>query len=201
MDKVVACQICGLVQRVPPLTRSSLAKCARCDSRLERRIPNSRNRILAFSFAALVLYFPSNFYPIVTAECMGQHSETTIFDGISSLFAKGQYFIASLVFCTSILTPALKILGLLFLALTLDWRGYPKVRTWVYKVIRWVDPWNMLEVYLLSILVSMAEMGQIATVHPGPGVFSFAAVVVLTILATVSFDSRLIWDAAQEKDR
>ena len=106
---------------------------------------------------------------------MGQHSETTIFDGISSLFAKGQYFIASLVFCTSILTPALKILGLLFLALTLDWRGYPKVRTWVYKVIRWVDPWNMLEVYLLSILVSMAEMGQIATVHPGPGVTLFSA--------------------------
>jgi paraquat-inducible protein A len=143
------------------------------------------------------LYFPSNFYPIVTAEYMGQHSETTIFDGISALFTKGQYFIASLVFCTSILTPALKIIGLLFLALTVHWRAHPKLRTWVYKAIQAVDPWNMLEVYLLSILVSMAEMGEIATVHPGAGVFSFAAVVALTILATVSFDSRLLWDGAE----
>ena len=196
MDKIVACQTCGLVQRVPPLRPGLVAKCVRCHFKLERRVPNSRARTVAFALGALVLYFPSNFYPLVTAEYMGQHSETTIFDGISSLFAKGQYFIATLVFCTSILTPALKILGLLFLAATLHWRRFPKARTWIYRLIRWVDPWNMLEVYLLSILVSMAEMGEIATVHPGPGVFSFAAVVVLTILATLSFDSRLIWDAA-----
>jgi paraquat-inducible protein A len=160
-----------------------------------RRAWNSRTRTLTFTLAALILYFPSNFYPLVTAEYMGQHSATTIFDGISALFTKGQYFIASLVFCTSILTPALKIIGLLFLALTVGWAGHEKLRTWIYKAIRLVDPWNMLEVYLLSILVSMAEMGEIATVHPGPGVFSFAAVVVLTLFATLSFDPKLVWDA------
>ena len=200
MDNVTACQTCGLVQRVPRLESGAIAKCVRCHSNLQRRVPNSRNRTLAFSLAALALYFPSNFFPLVTAEYMGQHSQTTIFDGISSLFSKGQYFISSLVFCTSILTPALKIIGLLFLALTIEWPAHPRLRTWIYRIIRWVDPWNMLEVYLLSILVSMAEMGEIATVHPGPGVFSFAAVVALTILATVSFDPRLIWDAAEHEE-
>jgi paraquat-inducible protein A len=160
MDKIVACPTCGLVQRAGPSPPRSVLKCARCDFKIVRRVPHSRERTLAFSFAALVLYFPSNFYPIVTAEYMGQRSETTIFDGISALFTKGQYFIASLVFCTSILTPALKIVGLLFLALTVHWRAHPKLRTWVYKAIQAVDPWNMLEVYLLSILVSMAEMGE-----------------------------------------
>jgi paraquat-inducible protein A len=57
----------------------------------------------------------------------------------------------------------------------------------------------MLEVFLLAICVSMVELGEVATVHPGRGVFSFAAVVVLTLLATLSFDSRLLWDSPTER--
>jgi paraquat-inducible protein A len=62
-----------------------------------------------------------------------------------------------------------------------------------------VDPWNMLEVTMLAILVAIAELGKVATVHPGAGVFSFAGVVVLTIWATITFDSRLIWDSGKNK--
>jgi paraquat-inducible protein A len=160
---------------------------------------DSRVRTLAFSIAALILYIPANLYPIVTAEYQGQHIQTTIFQGISSLFTLHQYFIGSLMFCTSILTPGLKIIGLIFITLTLDWPRWKKARTWVFKIIRIIDPWNMLEVFLLAICVSMVELGQIATIHPGRGVFSFAAVVVLTLLATLSFDSRLLWDSPAER--
>jgi len=163
--------------------------------------PNSRLRTLTFSLAALILYFPSNLYPIVTAEYHGIHSETTILQGIRSLFQDRQYFIAGLVFCTSILSPALKISGLLFLSLTLDWPRWKKARTWIYQIIRIIDPWNMLEVFLLAISVSMIEMGRVATVHPGRGVFSFTAVVALTLLATLSFDPRLLWDPPKRKEQ
>jgi paraquat-inducible protein A len=47
--------------------------------------------------------------------------------------------------------------------------------------------------------VALAEMGKVATVHPGAGVFSFAGVVVLTISATITFDPRLIWDSGREQ--
>ncbi len=60
-----------------------------------------------------------------------------------------------------------------------------------------IDPWNMLEVFLLAIAVAMIEMGRVATVHPGTGVFSFAAVVALTLMATLSFDPRLLWDESE----
>jgi paraquat-inducible protein A len=85
--------------------------------------------------------------------------------------------------------------------LTLDWKRFQKTRAWIYKIIRLIDPWNMLEVFLLAICVSMVEMGEVATVHPGRGVFSFAAVVVLTLLATLTFDSRLLWDTPAEQKR
>jgi paraquat-inducible protein A len=94
-----------------------------------------------------------------------------------------------------------KILGLIFITLTLDRPGGKKARTWAYEIIRIIDPWNMLEVFLLAIGVSMVEMGEIATVHPGRGVFAFSAVVVLTLLATLSFDPRLIWDSPAEQKR
>jgi paraquat-inducible protein A len=192
---VVACETCGLVQESPPVPDGAVIKCARCHFQLFHRRSNSRVRTIAFSLAALILYFPSNYYPVVTAEYHGQHMETTVFQGIKALFTHHQYFIGCLVFCTSLLTPALKIVALLFIPLTLDWPQGRKARTWVYRLIRIVDPWNMLEVFLLAIVVSMAELGRIATVHPGPGVFSFAAVVTLTLLATLSFDPRLLWDS------
>jgi paraquat-inducible protein A len=200
-NRTLACETCGLVQQVDEVPTGWVAECARCGFYLYHRRANSRLRTLAFSLAALILDFPSNIYPIVTAEYHGLHSETTILQGIRSLFEDGQYFIAGLVFCTSILSPALKIIGLLFLSTTLNWRGWKKTRTWVYQIIRIIDPWNMLEVFLLAISVSMIEMGRVATVHPGRGVFSFTAVVALTLLATLSFDPRLLWDTPEEKER
>jgi len=199
MEKLVACETCGLVQEVEHVPKGSIVKCARCHFQIFHRRPNSRARTLAFSIAALLLYFPSNYYPIVTADYQGHIIHTTIFQGIQGLWTQKQYFIGSLVFCTSLLTPALKILGLIFLTLTLNSTGWEKTRTWVYKIIRLIDPWNMLEVVLLAMCVSMVELGELATIHPGRGVFSFAAVVVLTLLATLSFDSRLLWDSPAER--
>lgn len=200
MDRLIACDTCGLIQSVGPVPEGSVVKCARCRFKILRRLPDSRARTLAFAIAAAVLYFPSNLYPIVTADYHGHLLHTTIFQGIQSMWKMGQYFIGGLVFCTSMLTPALKIAGLVFIASTLHWKKLKRARTWVFKIVRLVDPWNMLEVFTLSICVSMVEVGEVATIHPGRGVFSFAAVVVLTLLATLSFDSRLLWDVDDEKE-
>lgn len=177
------------------------ARCSRCGFTVRRRKMHSRMRTGALALGALILYFPANLYPIVTTYYWGMHKETTIFDGIKALFSKGNYLVASLVFTTSILTPALKILGLLFLSATVNSRRIKRIRTWTYKIIQIVDPWNMLEVTLLAILVSVAELGKVATVHPGTGVFSFAGVVILTISATIAFDPRIVWDEPEGAHR
>lgn len=201
MDDLVACGTCGLVQRMEPVPLKMSARCARCGFTVRRRKAQSGMRTFALALGALILYFPANLFPIVTTYYWGMHKETTIFDGIKALFEKGNYVVGGLVFTTSILTPALKILGLLFLSVTVNSTHMKRFRTWAYKIIQIIDPWNMLEVTLLAILVSIAELGRVATVHPGPGVFSFAGVVILTICATIAFDSRLVWDAPEDKHR
>jgi paraquat-inducible protein A len=182
------------VQRAAPVPPGHKALCARCGFRVRRRQPHARQRTLALTLAALLLYVPANALPIVTTTYLGAQTSTTIFDGVRGLIRDGQWPIGALVFTTSILTPGFKIFALLLLALSASWRRFRRLRLWLYKGVQLVDPWNMLEVTLLSILVAIAELGEVATVEPGPGVISFAAVVVLTILATLAFDPRLVYD-------
>jgi paraquat-inducible protein A len=195
LDAVVACKTCGLVQRLEELGPGLVAECARCGSRLARHRPNSLGRTAAFSLAALTLYVPANIYPILEMNMYGVYSRSTVWDGCRTLFEHGEILVAVVVFLASMVIPFLKLVGLFFLVTT-TMLGSPDrrpVRTWIYWAIDAVGPWAMLDVFLLSVLVALVKLGELATVFPGPGLLAFTAMVVLTILASSSFDPRLIW--------
>jgi len=156
------------------------------------------SRTAALSLTALILYVPANLYPVMRMEFMGAASENTIWTGVVSLAGDGMWEIALLVFCASILVPLMKLLGLFYLVLTAGSVKRKKDRTLVYKIIEAVGRWSMLDVFLLSILVALVKLGSLATVLPGPGIIAFAAVVVLTILASQGFDPRVIWEIPEE---
>ena len=56
----------------------------------------------------------------------------------------------------------------------------------------------MVDVYVVTILVALVRLGNIASVQAELGAIFFCAVVVLTMLAAMSFDPRLIWDAMEQ---
>ncbi len=66
-----------------------------------------------------------------------------------------------------------------------------------YKFVQICDPWNMIPVTLLAIVVALVELGDVATVHPGPGVYAFAGMVLLMSCATLTFDPQLIWEGSE----
>jgi len=196
MESIVACEICGLVQRVEELPPRMVAQCCRCHSTIFQRKINSLGRTAAFSLAALILYVPANIYPILRMDYYGAYSESTVWDGCVRLFQDGQWLVAAIVFCASILIPLFKLLGLFYLVSTTRFKSLRRrqERTWIHKMIEAIGPWAMLDVFLLSILVALVRLRQLATVLPGPGLLPFTAVVVLTILASASFDPKLIWE-------
>ena len=197
---LVACAGCNLVQRVQALAKGrTQARCARCGVKLPTRKPNSLARTAALSLAALLLYVPANAYPIMRMTYMGRASENTIWSGCRQLFHDGDYGVAVVVFCASILIPLLKLLGLFFLVATAHstrWQQADRAR--VFRIVDAIGRWSMLDVFLLSIMVGLVKLGNIATVMPGPGMTAFAAVVILTMLASASFDPRMIWEAPEE---
>jgi paraquat-inducible protein A len=198
---LVVCPTCALVQRVTELPAGTVAECARCGATVRTHKRNSLARTAAFSLAALLFYAPANLYPILEMDLYGAHSENTVWQGCVALWKQGETLVAIVVVVASILSPVLKLLGLAFLAATTAigstrWR---RGRTWTYKTLEVIGPWAMLDVFLVAILIALVKLGQIATVLPGRGLIAFAAVVVLTILASTSFDQALIWRAREAR--
>jgi paraquat-inducible protein A len=190
-----SCNTCGLLQQVDPLPPRRVAECARCGSRLAEGRHGSLELTAALAVAALVLYVPANLYPIMRMHFHGAYTESTVWDGVVKLADMGQWFVAIVVFLASIVVPVMKLSGLLYLVVTIRFRIGRRLRdrTRIYRFIDVIGPWAMLDVFLLAALVGLVQLGQLATVLPGPGLIAFSAVVVLTMLATASFDPRAIW--------
>jgi len=195
-ESVVSCDTCGLVQTVPGLTSGTVAECMRCGSFLgARRNTRSLEVTAALSLAALILYVPANIYPIMKVYLYGGYSESTVWDGIVMLVQNEQWFVAVVVFLASMVIPLVKLAGLFSLVVTarMGWGRRLRSRTQLYKFIDAIGPWAMLDVFLLAVLVALVKLSSWAKILPGPGLIAFTAVVVLTMLASASFDPKLIW--------
>ena len=190
------CKTCGHIHSSVPLPSGTVAKCRRCGATIARHTPANLHLTGALSLAALILYIPANYFPILRLEMYGASTENTVWQGTVRLFQDHDYVVAAIVFLASILIPLLKILGLLFLAATTQLRmARAKLqRTWAYRIIDTIGRWAMLDVFVLAILVSLVKLRALATILPGKGLFAFACVVVLTLIASSSFDPQLIWD-------
>lgn len=130
----------------------------------------------------------------------GARSVNTVWGGVVALYQDGDFLVAAIVFLASIAVPLLKLAGL-FLLVGLSWchvRRFPRARTRLYQFIDMIGRWAMLDVFVLAVLVSLVKLHRLATIEPGRGALAFAAVVVLTILASASYDPQLIWENEQE---
>ncbi|MBF0123962.1 MAG: paraquat-inducible protein A [Magnetococcales bacterium] len=155
------------------------------------------SRTWALVCSGAILYLPANLLPIMTVQRFGQGHPDTIVSGVVRLMESGLWPLALLVFFASIVVPLLKLIGLALLLVSVQWRWAccPRQRARVYRLIEAVGRWSMIDIYMIAILTSMVQFDAIARVEPGPGALFFAAVVIVTLLAARSFDSRLIWKA------
>lgn len=194
---VQGCECCGLVLRVPPQhsPERALWRCPRCRFPLHSRKPHSVQRTAAYLLTAALLYIPANVLPMMaTSSVLGRESHTLV-GGILELWHSGSWELALIVFIASIAVPLLKISALALLAWTAQrrstWRQ--RERAGLYRLVETVGHWSMLDVFVVVLLVGMVRFGVLASVEPEAGLLAFGAVVVATMLASSSFDPRLIW--------
>ncbi|WP_428484866.1 paraquat-inducible protein A [Rhodopila sp.] len=192
----IGCDTCRLVSRAAPGMH-----CPRCGFRLHDRKPRSIERTWAYVLAAMTLYVPANFFPVLTVVRLGAGQPSTILGGVQELVDYGMWPLAALVFFASVAVPMLKLVGLCTL-LTLTQLGNTRClhdRTVLYRIVEAIGRWSMIDIFMESILVALVQFGTLASVYPGPGALAFAAVVILTMLAARSFDPRLMWDNARTR--
>jgi paraquat-inducible protein A len=195
---LVGCHTCQLVCRLPKGASAHAAMCPRCGSSLHRRKPNSIDRTWALLITSVMLYIPANVYPVMTFNALGSGEPSTIIGGVKELIAANMWPLALIVFVASILVPMLKMIFLGYLLISVHalsrWRL--KDRTLIYRIVEAVGRWSMVDVFVISILVALVQLGSVASIVPDVGIIAFASVVVLTMIAAITFDPRLMWDVA-----
>jgi len=194
---LVSCHACDQLCRLPPGSHSG--RCPRCGAALHHRKPHSLARTWALLIAAIILYIPANVLPVMTVTTFGRGEPDTILSGVKLLIQAGMWPVALLVFIASITVPVLKIVALFYLLISVQFRSHwrPRDRTTLYRVVEAVGRWSMVDVFMISILVALVNLGAIASILPGAGAVAFASVVILTMIAAMTFDPRLIWDVQE----
>ena len=185
------------------LTQARSRHCRRCNSPLYHRMPYSVQKTWAYLIAAAVFIFPANLYPISIFLNNGQRVEDTIFSGVASLIQNDMTGIAIIIFIASIVVPVAKILGLAFLLLTIQFKRSVNHlhRMRLYRIIQWIGKWSMMDLFVISLMVTLIDRDQLLDFTPGPGAIAFGVVVVLTMLSAESLDSRLIWDNYEQRTK
>ncbi|MCK6393559.1 paraquat-inducible protein A [Zoogloea sp.] len=192
---LIACHECDLLQTEPQLAPGETARCARCGAFLARNPPDSLDRSLALSLAAAILYLIANIHPLVGLEMQGRRVEVTLFEAVQILWKGGVEPVAALVFITALLFPVLELLMFLLVLVPLRLgRVSPRLATF-FRLVRSVQPWGMMEVFLLGMLVSLVKLSHLATVVLGTAFWATAALIVVLTLAARAFDTRLLWQA------
>ena len=156
----------------------------------------SVQRCWALLIAGYILYVPANLLVMMETGSLISYRKDTIMSGIVHLWNTGNMMIATIVFIASVVIPLLKLISLTLLLISVQrrarWR--PKQRTRLYRMIELVGRWSMLDVYVVTLLAALVQLGSMAVVKAGPAAVAFGAVVILTMFASKQFDPRLIWD-------
>ena len=190
----VACPDCDLINQVPALASGESASCVRCDATLSRNPPNSIARGIALTFTAIVLYAITCTFPFLSFGKAGIVAHTKLFSGIIGLYEQGMYFLAAVVSFTTVVVPVFMMVGLCYLLLPLraDLRlpGAERILRWILNL----QPWNMVEIFMIGIIVSGVKLQKMAALQPGVGAWAFIVLIFVMAAIAVSLEPRVLWE-------
>jgi paraquat-inducible protein A len=194
-DHLMACDLCGMVHEGAADKGSAIAlPCARCGSGVRARKPDSVVRTWALLLAALVFYIPANVLPVMYTRLLGSEAESTILEGVEEFWRSGSWDIAVLIFTASVAVPCTKFLAIGLLLLDQKFPIGSRVgKTRLLNLVEHIGYWSMLDVLVVALVTALIQFRALGVAEPRPGIVFFGAVVVLTMLAAMSFDSRLAW--------
>jgi paraquat-inducible protein A len=195
---MIACEFCDLVHEDPALGPGEKAYCSRCRSVLAKTSRSPVEGTLALALTAAVLLVLANVFPFLRISLEGQVQENTIASGVLGLWVGGQPALAVLILFTTILAPALRILGLLYVLLPVSMGREPPGVSRALRFQEALVSWAMLDVYMLALLVTLVKLAQMGTLQFEMGAFCFVALFAALTLLAVFYDRVALWERVEE---
>lgn len=192
-SNLIACPECDLLQQQVTLPAGGVAICPRCNGHLYRSTPHGLQHALAFSLASAILFLLANSFPIIGLELQKSSNATTLLGSVAYLYNHDLEPVALLVLVTTVLIPALELLAMLAILLPLQFGTVAPGLSHLFRLVQWIHPWGMVEVFMLGIIVSLIRVSGFAEVQPGIALWSFAALMLLMSGAAEQFNERELW--------
>jgi paraquat-inducible protein A len=196
--RLMACPECDCLQREVAVPEDGQAECVRCGAELWRNKPASLDRTLAFLMGAGMLFLVANMFPIMRLDAQGLETSSTLAGTAWALHREGMTSVGMLVFVTAVLAPTLEVSLMLYLLVPLRLGIVPRGLPIAFRIVDAIEPWGMVEVFMLGALVALVKLRHIATVHPGPALYAMAGFIMLLSAAAASFENRALWERVDE---
>jgi len=193
-DILMACHECDLLHRIDELSGGETYTCSRCGAVLVKRKRNSLDRSLSLTLTGLILFAMANAYPLLEIKSGSLYQATTLMGCVEILFGAGMWHIACLVFFTAVLVPLLDLLARLYLLLPLKMNKPPWKGSSILLLIQSINPWGMMDVFMLGILVSIVKLVKMMKVIPGISLFAFVLLIFVLAGIAASFDTHMAWE-------
>lgn len=193
-DNLIACHECDLIHERKTLEEGETALCQRCGATLYSEKIDMVNRSLALNFAAFILYLIAISLPFLGIEAKGIVVEINLLQSVTALYQQDMKMMSVVVCVVLLIVPAVRIVGMLLVLIPLKINQVPPYSKWTYYFVEWIAPWNMVEVFLIGILVTFVKLGDLAKVLLGISFWAFVILVVIIIASNVSVDRHRLWD-------
>ncbi|RQS09425.1 PqiA/YebS family transporter subunit [Burkholderia sp. Bp8998] len=196
---LIACHECDSLFRKPPRLRGLVAHCSSCGASIKgvRHAGLTLEKVCAVTLAALITFLIAQAFPVLALETNGLTSHATLFEAVQALWKGHMHIVAAMVFCTTMLFPSFELVALLYLLLPLRAGRVPRAFDAVLRLVQFVRPWGMTEVFMLGVLITIVKMVSLARVIPGTSLFAFGALT-LMFCVIAAFDPGMLWEMRDE---
>ncbi len=193
---MASCHTCQKVVKLPKVKGEGEVLCPRCGEEIHLRKPNSIQYTWALVIASIILYIPANVLPMMEVETFAGTQADTIISGVLYFLETGSYLIASVIFIASIIVPITKLIILIYLLISVQKKSplRQKQRKKLYTLTEIIGKWSMVDVYVVAIMIALVHFGGMTEIKAGDGATYFLLVVIVTMIAAMQFDPKLIWD-------
>lgn len=189
------CSVCDYTFDERIVDKKGRRRCPRCESNLDVPDKIKLQRVWATLIAGTIMMIPANLLPISSTFFAGTESADSLISGVMLFLNLGSYAVAAIVFIASIAVPVSKIAVILYLLLAIHFRWKHAIHRQMKLLhyVHFVGRWSMLDLFVLSLMMSLLERGQIISFSVGEAAFYFGAAVFLTMIASSNLDARMLW--------
>ena len=193
LDKLIICKKCHSLHEKVLLQKNEKAFCSECNVVLYQESSNMLNKTLALVITASISLFIAFNFSIVSINIQGLEQSLTL-TSLFMVLAEHEQYVVGILFLFIIVIFPISILLFTFLLLF-----FMKIQKAAYLTKRLLillahlKPWNMVDIFFISLLVSMVKLFDVANIELGVAFMAFIFTLILDIIITKSISFHDLW--------